>query len=652
MGLRKCRRGQAGFTLVELLVVVVILGILSAVVVFAVRGSGDRGKEAAVATDQRIVRTALEVYCAQKGSYPVDPDGPDKDATDTLHDEGFLSSPSKYNTVATGNSPEYQEGNCPGPGPNKYKLDCRELNCGLPLPPDGVPDPVGSREGRWQAGAAPRLLGGKAGSDDTQFQEDHIMLDGTVAECGLQCGMILSIAPAPPGLVVGPVVQLYDPKDGVNGRWIPVPGAPSLSYKGPKPALLKGSFEECGVNCGKVLVHFVESEGADSWHLYDPRTGNWTPAGRPNYQQRWNPPAAELLTGGPDKCGKQCGKVLVRGGGPSENFLNGFDSYYSAELYDPVTNTWALTSPCLNPLEKCRPLPMQDGSGAVRLPDGRVATGGLIYDPKAGSTGTWTRIEGNGGPAASFVGAMVLPINGWVLTGDSFFNPETMSFSNAGGCPGCPSALVAQPQKGQECLTASLPKALASNRVILGDGTVLASFGSDRCYSGWSFVFDPSAEFSSRWRRIDNRPARGANGDGGGRLTRIRGTLSQCGQTCGKVLAAGQKEWSLYSAPPEVTGFSPTTGLGSGGTEVTLRGSSLASASSVTFLGASRALQCSATSAECHPDPLAPDSKLIVVTPPHAPGVVNVVVTTKPDQNTLQMISGKSPANQFTFSAG
>ncbi len=59
---------QKGFTLVELLVVIVILGILAAVVVFAVNGISDRGQSAACATDQSTLRTAVEAYRAKNGA--------------------------------------------------------------------------------------------------------------------------------------------------------------------------------------------------------------------------------------------------------------------------------------------------------------------------------------------------------------------------------------------------------------------------------------------------------------------------------------------------------------------------------------------------------------------------------------------------------
>lgn len=56
---------QKGFTLVELLVVIVILGILAAVVVFAVNGISDRGQTAACNTDASTLRTAVEAYRAK-----------------------------------------------------------------------------------------------------------------------------------------------------------------------------------------------------------------------------------------------------------------------------------------------------------------------------------------------------------------------------------------------------------------------------------------------------------------------------------------------------------------------------------------------------------------------------------------------------------
>ena len=60
-----------GFTLVELLIVIVILGILATVTVFAVRGITDRGQENACDVDQRTLETAIEAFYAQEQRDPV-----------------------------------------------------------------------------------------------------------------------------------------------------------------------------------------------------------------------------------------------------------------------------------------------------------------------------------------------------------------------------------------------------------------------------------------------------------------------------------------------------------------------------------------------------------------------------------------------------
>ncbi len=49
-----------GFTLVELLIVIVILGILATVTVFAVRGITEKGQENACSVEQRALETAVE----------------------------------------------------------------------------------------------------------------------------------------------------------------------------------------------------------------------------------------------------------------------------------------------------------------------------------------------------------------------------------------------------------------------------------------------------------------------------------------------------------------------------------------------------------------------------------------------------------------
>jgi prepilin-type N-terminal cleavage/methylation domain-containing protein len=61
-----------GFTLVELLIVIVILGILATVTVFAVRGITDQGQDNACAVEKRTIETAIEAFYADNNAAPAD----------------------------------------------------------------------------------------------------------------------------------------------------------------------------------------------------------------------------------------------------------------------------------------------------------------------------------------------------------------------------------------------------------------------------------------------------------------------------------------------------------------------------------------------------------------------------------------------------
>ena len=91
------KKQDKGFTLVELLIVIVILGILATVTVFAVRGITDRGQQNACSVEQRALETAVEAYYVDNNqSFPAD--------LATLETSGFVKTTPDTNVWSYDNS--------------------------------------------------------------------------------------------------------------------------------------------------------------------------------------------------------------------------------------------------------------------------------------------------------------------------------------------------------------------------------------------------------------------------------------------------------------------------------------------------------------------------------------------------------------------
>lgn len=73
---------ESGFTLVELIIVIAIIGILATIAIPSFKPAPDKAREAVLKTDLHTMREALDQYFADKARYP--------ESLDTLVDEGYL----------------------------------------------------------------------------------------------------------------------------------------------------------------------------------------------------------------------------------------------------------------------------------------------------------------------------------------------------------------------------------------------------------------------------------------------------------------------------------------------------------------------------------------------------------------------------------
>ncbi len=62
---------QQGFTIVELLIVIVVIGILAALVITTFNGIQQKGRDTERQTDIKALHGQLEAYYAQNGRYPT-----------------------------------------------------------------------------------------------------------------------------------------------------------------------------------------------------------------------------------------------------------------------------------------------------------------------------------------------------------------------------------------------------------------------------------------------------------------------------------------------------------------------------------------------------------------------------------------------------
>ena len=110
----KDRRGAKGFTLVEILTVIAIIGILSAVVMVSMSGSQKKGRDGRRVSDVNQIRLALSLYYDAHNYYPSGSTASTAFGTvlSALQSEGFIGTLPNDPMNGTGNTYGYIATNC------------------------------------------------------------------------------------------------------------------------------------------------------------------------------------------------------------------------------------------------------------------------------------------------------------------------------------------------------------------------------------------------------------------------------------------------------------------------------------------------------------------------------------------------------------
>jgi general secretion pathway protein G len=88
-------RKERGFTLIELMLVIVILGILAGVAVTNLTSVGEDARKARVKTDIETIQNAVRMFEIATGAYPTDDQGIDELTLKTDEHKAFLTKPPK-----------------------------------------------------------------------------------------------------------------------------------------------------------------------------------------------------------------------------------------------------------------------------------------------------------------------------------------------------------------------------------------------------------------------------------------------------------------------------------------------------------------------------------------------------------------------------